>query len=116
MVVLDYLQAEMNHQEWKYVEVRPINGAISRKTMEFEFHPAAFYFLHRLNLHPKLNEIFKGLHKDSVQRRIRRAERAGLVEKCDRSNDLFKPFYDLLVLTRKRHHLPPHQMLGSVTS
>jgi len=42
-----------------------------------------------------------------VQRRVRRAERAGLVERVGRSERLLKDFYGLCVLTRQRQHLPP---------
>ena len=36
-----------------------------------------------------------------------RAEGAGLVEKCGRSEDLLKDFYSLFALARSRHRLPP---------
>ncbi|MGB9312014.1 MAG: GNAT family N-acetyltransferase, partial [Candidatus Acidiferrales bacterium] len=71
------------------------------------FQPAGQYFLHVLDLRPDLETLFGSFDKDSVQRRIRRADRAGLVEKCGTSEDLLREFYDLFVLTRGRHHLPP---------
>jgi lipid II:glycine glycyltransferase (peptidoglycan interpeptide bridge formation enzyme) len=54
-----------------------------------------------------VDELFRSLDKDSIQRRIQRAQRACLVEKCGRSNDLLKDFYALFVITRRRHHVPP---------
>jgi hypothetical protein len=100
------LQTTLTQERWKYLEIRPINGNFGQAG-DFAFQPAAKYFLHRLSLRPDLDSLFKGLDKDSVQRRIQRAHRAGLVEKCGRSDDLLKEFYALFVITRRRHRLPP---------
>lgn len=107
---LDFLIAYLQsgrHEEWKYVEVRPTNGSFGRKDEQTGFRPARKCLLHRLNLQPKLNELFLSLHKSSAQRRIRHAQRAGLIEKYGRSEVLLRDFYNLLVMTRGRHHLPP---------
>ena len=105
--LIRYLQTALEHQEWKYLQVRPINGNLSQTGDGVGFLPSATYFLHTLDLRPHLDEVFRSLDKDSVQRRIQRAERAGLVEKCGRSEDLLKEFYALFVITRSRHHVPP---------
>ena len=105
--LIRYLQTRLEHQGWKYLELRPINGNFSQTPDGIGFVPATRYFLHTLSLSPDLNELFRGLDRDSVQRRIRRAEQAGLVEKCGRSDDLLKDFYSLFVITRGRHRLPP---------
>jgi hypothetical protein len=102
-----YLQSSMEHQEWKYLQVRPVSDNLHQVTDGLGFRPAEIYFLHTLDLRPELGEVFQRLDKDSVQRRIQRAERAGLVEKCGRSESLLKEFYTLFVITRGRHHLPP---------
>ena len=104
---VECLQAEMEHQEWKYLEVRPVNGSLNPKEREGGFQTTEHYYLHRLCLRSEIGDIFRSLHKDSVQRRIRRAERAGLICECGRSDKLLKDFYGLLLLTRSRHHLPP---------
>jgi hypothetical protein len=105
--LLHCLQAEMEHRDWKYLEVRPVNGQFERKGKLAGFRQANTYYLHRVDLRPSLEKIFKSLHKDSAQRRIRRSERAGIDYQCGRSEELLKDFYKLLVLTRRRHHLPP---------
>lgn len=105
--LIRYVQTALEHQEWKYVEIRPINVNLGQTGDGIDFMPAATHSLHVLDLRPDLGEVFRSLHKDSVQRRIRRAERAGLVEKCGRSADLLKEFYALFVTTRHRHRLPP---------
>jgi len=101
------LQAKVKRRECDYLEVRPINGSFLRREELSGFRPAGRYRLHRIDLRPDLDQIRRGFDKDSVVRRIRRAERAGLIEKCGNSENLLKDFYRLLVLTRARHDLPP---------
>lgn len=105
--LIRYLQATMEYQDLRYLEVRSVNGNLGQASETNGFRPAATYYLHVLDLHPELDEVFRSLDKNSVQRRIQRAERAGLVEKCGRSEDLLKEFYSLFVLTRGRHGVPP---------
>jgi hypothetical protein len=105
--LLHYLQSALEPQNCRYVEVRPINGNFGRLAEEAGFRPGAKYFLHTLDLRPNLEEVFGSFDKNSVQRRIRHAERAGLTEKCGRSEELLKEFYRLFVITRDRHRLPP---------
>lgn len=105
--LIDYLRTTMDRQKLKYLEVRPVNGNFGQLSETNGFRPAANYYLHVLDLNRDLDEVFRGLDRDSVQRRIQRAERAGLTEKCGRSGDLLKDFYALFVMTRGRHHLPP---------
>ena len=105
--LMSYLQADLEHQQWKYLEVRPMNGIFPSGGEEVGFGPSKRYFLHQMDLRPDLDQLFRSLDKSSIQRRIRRAERAGLVEKCGRSESLLKEFYSLFVLTRSRHMLPP---------
>jgi GNAT acetyltransferase-like protein len=105
--LIRYLRTSLEHRKWKYLEIRPINGNFGQTGAGIGFLPAATYFFHALDLRPDLNKVFRGLDKDSVQRRIQRAQRAGLVERCGRSDDLLKDFYALFVTTRGRHHVPP---------
>jgi hypothetical protein len=106
-VFVAHLQAEVKTQALKYLEVRPVNGSLYRSGGLSGFRPARRYPLHLIDLRPELHQIRQGFHKDSVLRRIRRAEQAGLVEKTGRSEALLSDFYRLLVLTRARHDLPP---------
>lgn len=104
--ILRYLRAASEHERWRYVEVRPINR--NPTPIQIGYGPAAAnaYLWHVLDLRPELPEIFRGLDRNSVQRRIRRAGRADLIEKIGRS-DLLDDFYRLFVATRSRHCLPP---------
>ena len=102
-----YLQATLEHKEWEYLEVRPIKVNFGQTDNGVGFVPAATYFLHTLDLRPDLDNVFRNLDRDSVQRRVQRAQQAGLVEKRGTSDNLLKEFYRLLVITRRRHHVPP---------
>lgn len=105
--LIRYLQATLDRREWKYLEIRPIEWNFHETGDGIALLPAATYYLHTLDLRPDLNEVFRNLDKDCVQRRIERARRAGLVERCGRSEELLNEFYPLFVATRGRHHVPP---------
>ncbi len=87
-----------------YLELRPLcaPSAIARG-----FQPSETYCFHELDLTPTLEDLHKNLHKDSIRRKIRRAEEAHLGYETGRSKELIDAFYDLLLITRRRHHLPP---------
>jgi Acetyltransferase (GNAT) domain len=102
-----YLQCELDHQNWKYLEIRPLNGGPTKAGKASGFQPIAVYSIHRIDLRQTLQDLFHTFDKDSIQRRVRRAERSGLVEKCGRSEELLQDFFRLSVLTRRRHRLPP---------
>jgi len=103
--LIRYLQSTVEQENWRYLEVRQVNG--SQSIVPKDALLAATYRLHVLDLRPNLDEVLRRLDKDSVQRRIRHAELAGMSERCGRSEDLLKEFYGLFVITRGRHHLPP---------
>jgi len=102
-----YLQSTLAHEKWKYLQIRPIAGNLNEANDGTGFLPAATYFLHTLDLRPDLDEVFRSLDKGCVQRRIQRAGRAGLAERCGRSEELLKDFYGLFVITRRRQRVPP---------
>jgi GNAT acetyltransferase-like protein len=102
-----YLQTRLEHENWRYVEIRSISGKLEQTNDMNSPQHRTSYFLHVLDLRPELNDVFWSLDKDSVQRRIRRAERAGLTERLGRSEDLLRKFYSLFVATRRRQGVPP---------
>jgi hypothetical protein len=105
--VLRHSRTALEREKLKYVEFRLADAEFASQAIRCGFEPARSYYLHRVDLRPSLDDIFRSLDKDSVQRRIRRGERAELIEKCGRSEELLKGFYKLLVMTRKRHGVPP---------
>src|SRR6266851_1576568 len=52
-----YLQNELEKQEWRYIEIRPISGNFGQEGDGIGFVPAATYFLHTLKLRPDLKEV-----------------------------------------------------------
>src|ERR1019366_7818989 len=65
------------------------------------------FFFHTLDLRPSLDTIFRNFHRSCVQRKTHRAERENLDYEAGRSESLLAKFYHLLLLTRRRHQLPP---------
>src|SRR5258708_3009471 len=106
-LLICHLQNVLALGNWEYIEVRPIDVNSGRTCAENGFASRQSYFLHILNLRPNLDQIFRILDRDSVQRRIQRADRSGLVERCGIYNELLKDFYSIFVITRRRHGLPP---------
>src|SRR5277367_1211400 len=70
-------QAFVNSRRWRYLELRPMNEQFAEIAFATGLEPAGRYFLHMIDLRPSHEEIFHGFNKDSVQRRVTRADRAG---------------------------------------
>ena len=100
---------------WKYVEFRPVSV---RPEWSPAFEASQSFWLHTLNLEPGIEQLFSNTHKSSIQRRIRHAERERLDYERGVSSELIDQFYDLFVITRKRHRLlpPPHSWFSNVVS
>lgn len=106
-VLVRYLQSALDHPDWKYLEIRLVDGRFSHGAEAAGFRVKDKHLLHRVDLRSSLADLLRSFHKDSVQRRLRRAERSGLVERVGRSEWLLKDFYALCLSTRRRQHLPP---------
>ena len=91
-------------RRWDYVEFRP-------RTDRFHSHWSTTvterYWFHAVDLRRSEEELLASLHKDSTRRKIRRAEREGLVYAEGRGDDALRDFYALVVVTRRRHQLLP---------
>jgi CelD/BcsL family acetyltransferase involved in cellulose biosynthesis len=88
---------------WKYAELR-LPGTEGPPIEPFR--SADSYHLHRLDLRPSADELWRRLHRDSIQRRIGKAEREQLQYQEGRSDVLVDKLYALLELTRERHGVP----------
>ncbi|HEV2397934.1 MAG TPA: GNAT family N-acetyltransferase [Candidatus Sulfotelmatobacter sp.] len=99
---LYWLEIERSRQQWRYIEIRPLSHIQAPG-----WAPSHSYCFHELSLSPSLDDISRGMHKDSLRRRIQRADREGLVCETGRSEKIVKDFYRLLLMTRKRHQLLP---------
>jgi len=97
-------EREIHQEKLRYIEVRPVRplaGTIR------SWHAGDSYVFHELNLRRDLNALFSHFHKSSTQRKIQRAEREGLNYERGRSQALLDAFWDLLLITRRRHGVPP---------
>jgi len=100
-------EARLTLERLRYVEFRPL----SRFSADvFPGYAGSTFAFHQLDLLPSLDTLFQNLHPASIQRKIRRAEREKLVYAEGQSSGLLDSFYGLMMLTRKRHALPPQPM------
>lgn len=97
------LRMRMEQEGWQYVEMRPTHPIDSLG----EAQAGLSYSHHQLDLTPDMETLFGNCHKNSTQRKVRRAEREGLIYEEGRTAILMDRFYDLMVVTRRRHGTPP---------
>lgn len=102
--LLSGLKQEAVRSKYKYIEFRPLSFSLGP---ESGLERSESFCFHKLDLGPTAAELFSRFHKDCVQRKIRRAEREGLVYEDGNSAALLRRFYDLQVITRRRQQLPP---------
>jgi CelD/BcsL family acetyltransferase involved in cellulose biosynthesis len=101
--ILQELRNGVVQGNWKCVELRPLDEV--PELCSGSRVPECY--LHTLDLRPQSDELFRRTHKTSIQQTVRRAERIGLVYECGNSEPLLAAFYRLILLTRRRHKLPP---------
>lgn len=102
--IIGGLEQELTEQKLRYIEFR---ASRALDAGNLGVHSTSSFCLHTIDLRPGLDTLFCNCHKDSTQRKIRRAEREPLTYDEGRSGFIFESFYDLMVLTRRRHSIPP---------
>ena len=102
--LLASLRELCHKQNCRYAEVRSLEHL---KEGSQEFQEAETYYLHCVDLVPDLGILYRNLHKSSTQRKIRRAEREGLIYQEGQSEALLEDFYKLLRCARQRHGVSP---------
>ena len=98
------LAEELHREHFDYIELRPMRDDCDLASL---YRSSRSYYFHELSLNPDLDTLFRSCHKDSIQRKIRRAEREGLTYEEGRSPGLLNAFYRLMLITRRRHSIPP---------
>jgi len=106
--LLTALQEERQREGWKYVELRSV--AFTQSFVLTDFKPSKEFYFHKLDIHTSPEDLFRSFHRSCVQQKIRRAEREDLTYKEGRSPALVADFYRLLLMTRRKHHLPPQPL------
>ncbi|MEP6756407.1 MAG: GNAT family N-acetyltransferase [Chthonomonadales bacterium] len=72
-----------------------------------QFASSNKFCFHIIDLRPSLETVYGSLHNNCVRRKIKRAEREKLTYECGGTDELLRKFWHLLLLTRRRHQLPP---------
>ena len=104
-ILLESLRQVWASKGWDYLELRPLTLPNDEKMPGFAV--AGGFAFHTLDLRPPLEQIAASFHKDCVLRKIRRAERDGLVCEEGRSKRLLRQFYALQLRTRRRQNFLP---------
>jgi len=99
-----WIRSEYRQQSWKYIELRPCSWEVHSDSL---LVMSQSFWFHTLNLTPSLDKIFHDLHKNCIQRRIRRAEHEQLLYEKGCSEGILEDFYRLLMITRRRHQILP---------
>ena len=103
-IVIQHLEREKKARRWRYIELRPLAMGLAA---DWGFAVSEEFVFHALPLDPDCGSMFRAFHKSSTQRKIVRAQREGITCEEGRHTDLLRAFYRLLVITRRRHGLPP---------
>jgi len=94
---------EQMRAKWRYIECRLACG----DWIPERFGKCEEFCLHKINLDSSLDDLYRHLHKSSIQRKINRAAREAVTYEAGCSEALLDKFYRLLVLTRRRYGVPP---------
>jgi hypothetical protein len=105
--ILLSMKGQIDKEKWQYVEIRPVASEPDRFA---GYKRVVTHYLHSLDLCPSLEQLFRGFHKDCIQRKIRRAQKENLQYEEGRSEALLLKFYRLSVMTRRRQFLPPQPL------
>ncbi|HZY74561.1 MAG TPA: GNAT family N-acetyltransferase [Edaphobacter sp.] len=104
--ILHYLHKQREKQQFRYIELRPALTTGILNTQD-QFTRSERFCFHVIDLRSELENIYQNLHSNCVRRKIKRAEREELTYESGHSEELLQKFRHLLLLTRRRHQLPP---------
>lgn len=109
-ILLDAFKNEGIGKPWKYAELRPmhpLDGCVAQEG----FHVTASYAFHTLDMSGDEETILRSFHKNQIQQKIKKAGKVGLQIEHGNSPQLLGEFYRLLLMTRRRHQLPPQPQM-----
>lgn len=105
--LLTFLERDLSRANCKYIEIRPLRRSVGNSG---GFQKSGLFYVHRMDLRPPIEVLFRSFHKSCIQRKIQRAEREALTYDEGRSEVLLRQFYRLLLLTCRRKQLPPQPL------
>ncbi|MGH9734150.1 MAG: GNAT family N-acetyltransferase [Candidatus Acidiferrales bacterium] len=109
--LINYMQLSLDRNHWRYFELRPRSADGFLESSDVHLSCTDHYVQHSIDLRPSLETLFRKFQNGSVQRKIKRAEREHLEYEEGRSERLLCQFYELMILTRRRHGLPPQPLV-----
>jgi Acetyltransferase (GNAT) domain len=92
--------------QYKYFEMRPLDPFTQR-----QFSPSEEFYFHEIDLRPGASVLFAKLHKDCIQRKIRRAERERVSYQRGNTTELIREFYSLHKQNRRRLGVLPQPFI-----
>ena len=98
------VEQTLHGERLRYIEIRPTRPLACRTNL---CRTTENYCFHQIDLRPDLTTLFGNCHKSSTQRKILRAEREDLIYETGRSETLLDVFWNMLLVTRRRHRNPP---------
>ncbi len=104
--ILEHLQGYRYKRRFHHIELRPLT-LIDGMDQYADFALSAKFSFQTIDLRSDVDGIYRNFHDSCIRRKIRRAERENLQYSAGRSVDLLEKFRRLLLLTRRRHKLPP---------
>ncbi|MGD0695524.1 MAG: GNAT family N-acetyltransferase [Terriglobia bacterium] len=109
-IFVPFLQDQLKRERWRYFELRPVGSQTLDEETSTRLGAGEEFSFHWLDLRPSLDDLFRNFHKSCIQRKIKKADKEGLSYEEGRSESLLGKFYRLLLLTRRRHQLPPQPL------
>jgi GNAT acetyltransferase-like protein len=102
--IMSAVQKAVEDGKLKYAQIRAMRPDVEAAANGEQGRVFGF---HTLDVTPPVDRLFSGSHRTCIQRPVRRAEREGVCHESGRSRRLLQQFYSLLIVTRRRHGLPP---------
>lgn len=107
--IAEFLPRITKQEHCDYIELRLLSPeAVASRQSPLAL--SAVFTHHALDLTPDLTALFAASHKSCFQRKVRKAERENLDYEEGSSDSLIRQFYLLLVMTRRRHGVPPQPL------
>lgn len=104
--ILEHLERSRSSQRWRYIELRPLRDDAGAVTPP-RFGVSEQFSLQAIDLRPSLETVYQRFHPSCIHRKIKKAERENFTYESGTTEDLLRRFVHLLLLTRRRHQLPP---------
>jgi hypothetical protein len=107
VLLLSRLQQEADRKRAAYVEIR---SGVGEPGTVAGMTDSGSFCLHRIDLRPTPSQLYFALHESCIRRKIAKARRESLTYEEGTSEELLNKFYQLTILTRRRHEVLPQPL------